>query len=342
MICKNIFAGNSSALACAFFILLIFTPVFAQQTQPPVSPKLPKIKIWRTTKVYRNESSKPAEKSIAVDPKVNISLCVSDGKVNINGWERNEIRAFIQNGSEVGFDVRVKNKQNNAALLMLIGFDPAKNGNGNFDECLSGDEIEIDVPRGATVNIKGQASETMIDSVNKARIENVGGNIFLDNIAHGIEATTYQGGVTVQNSSGAITLASTTGNIVAFDVAPGDIGDIFKARTNSGAITLQKVEHRQMEINSSSGSIKFVGEIQNGGQYTLGTLNGSIQILIPEKSSSKINASYGFGVFNSEIPLRDVRKNANPRTQSLTGTLGDGEANLNLKTYSGAIRIKKQ
>lgn len=344
MVCKILFTGNSSALTCAFFILSIFTPVFAQQTQSPAAPVSPKakIKVWKTTKIARNESSKPAEKSIAADAKVNVSLCVSEGKIKINGWERDEIRAFVENGSEVGFDIGVRNKQNRAALLRIVGFDPAKNAGGNFDECLSGDDIEIDVPRGATVNIKGQASDTIIDSVNKARVEIVGGNIFLDRIAEGIEATTYQGNVIVQDSSGAVSLASTTGNIVAFGVAPDEIGDIFKAKTNSGAITLQNVAHRQMEINSSSGSIKFVGEAQNGGQYKLGTLNGSIQLFMPANASGKINASYGLGVFNSEIPLRDVVKNANPRTQSLTGTLGAGDANFNLTTYSGAIRIKKQ
>ena len=350
MICKNRLTINLRPLVRAVFAVLIFSicpTVFAQQTEPPVQPVAPKktakIKVWKTAKVSRNESVNPAEKSIAVNQKVNVSLCVSDGKLKINGWERNEIRAFVDNGSEVGFKVVQKNNRNEAVWVKIVGFDPAKNTDGSFDECLSGEDIEIDVPRGATVGVKGQASDTMIDSVNKvARVEIVGGNIFLDNIAEGIEATTYQGSITVQNSGGAIALASTTGNIVVFDVAPSEIGDIFKAKTNSGAITLQKVEHRQMEINSSSGAIKFVGEVQNGGQYALGTLNGSIQILIPEKTSSKISASYGLGVFNSEIPLHDVVKSANTRTQSLTGTLGDGDANFKLTTYSGAIRIKKQ
>src|SRR5258708_22689376 len=39
------------------------------------------------------------EKSIAVDPRVNITLCVSQGDVKINGWSRNEVRVFIKNGS---------------------------------------------------------------------------------------------------------------------------------------------------------------------------------------------------------------------------------------------------
>lgn len=330
------------ALFCVSSISIYAQVAPPQPPQPPRQMRPIKPKIWKTGRVSRNESGKPAEKSISVDAKVNISLCVSEGKLKINGWDRDEIRVFVSEGSEVGFNVREKNKQNNAVWVMVVGFDPAKNEAADADECLSGDEIEIDVPRGSIVNVKGQASETTIDSVAKARVENVGGDIFLNNVAQGIYATTYEGDVTVEKSSGAMTLTSTTGNIVAFDVSPSDFGDIFKAKTSSGAITLQQVEHRQMEVNSNSGSMKYVGLFKNGGQYTFGTLNGSMQLLIPEKSSCKINASYGYGAFNSEIPLQNIVKNANPKTQSLTASMGAGDANVNLRTYSGAILIRKQ
>lgn len=335
-----------------FIIALFFVSansVFGQNPlppspQPPPRPPQPvRQKPWKTAKVYRNESGKPAEKSIAADFKVNISLCVSEGNVKINGWDRNEIRAFVNEGSEVGFNVREKNKQNNNVVWVIIqGFDQAKNPAPDADECLSGEEIELDVPRGAVVSIKSQASETTVDSVAKARVENVGGDIFLSNIAQGIFATTYEGDVTVEKSSGAMTLASTTGNIVAFNVSPSEIGDIFKAKTSSGAITLQQVEHRQMEVNSNSGSMKYIGLLQNGGQYTFGTLNGSMQLLIPEKSSCKLNASYGFGAFDSQIPLQNIVKTPNSKTQSLSALMGGGDANVNLRTYSGVILIRKQ
>ncbi len=283
-----------------------------------------------------------AEKSIVVDAKVNVSLCVAEGNLKINGWERNEIRAFVANGSDVGFKIQEKNKQNNVVWLMVTGSDSAKNKTVNGEECLSGETIELDVPRGAVVNVKGNSRETSVESVRKATVKIVGGNIFLNNIEQGIHATTYEGDVTVENSGGAITLETANGNIVAFGVAPSEIGDIFKAKSSSGAITLQKIEHRQTEINSNSGSIRFHGGFQNGGQYIFQTQNGTISLAIPEKSSFKINASYGFGAFNSAIKLENIIKNNANRAQSLSAILGTGDANVNLTTYSGAIRIKKQ
>ena len=336
-------------ISLTVFALLLFSPFsFAYAQTPEVEPKIVvtpvKQKFKRKYKKVTSGSETSAEKSIAVDSNVNISLCVSEGSLKINGWERNEIRAFIDKGGETGFKVLEKNKQSSKAVwVKVLGFDPTKNKETNADECLFGEEIELDVPRGATVNVKGQASETIIKSVGKVSVEIVGGDIFLSDIERDIYAKTYEGDVMVEKSGGAMTLMSTTGNIVAFDVAPGQSGDIFKAKTSSGAITLQSVEHRQMEIGSNSGSMKFVGEFQSGGQYTFGTSNGSILLAVPQNSSCKINASFGFGAFNSELPLQNVKKNPNPtsKAQSLSALLGSGDATVNLTTYSGAIRIKK-
>ena len=309
-------------------------------TPPPVVNNKEKYKDSKTKKQILNDTETPAEKSIKVDAKVKIQLCVSEGKIKINGWDRNEIRAYVGGGSQIGFVVLKKNKDN-PVWVKALGFDPAKNKEADADECLSGAEIEIDVPRGATVSIEGADSETTVESVRKVSVENLSGNIFLNDIAEGIDAITYQGGVTVGKSSGAMSLNTTDGNIVAYEVSPSEIGDVFKAKTTKGMITLQQIEHGQTEISSIFGSIRFNGEFSSGGQYTFGTQHGSIMLTIPENSSCKINASYGLGEFMSELPLTNVKKPNPTGPQNLTAQIGSGDATLNLTTYSGRIHIKK-
>lgn len=335
------------ALPLILFTFVFASGVFAQVTKPKevIKPKEVKEKNKeKSKKTIVNENDTPAEKSIAVDAKVNISFCVSEGKLRVNGWERNEIRAFVSSGgSQVGFKILQKSKQTDQPVwVMVLGFDPSKNTDADADECLSAEEIELDVPRNAIVNIKSRESEITVESVGKARVENVSGDIFLNNIAQGIDATTYQGDVTVENSSGAMTLFSTTGNVVALDVSTSEVGDIFKAKTSNGAIILKNIEQRQIDVGSNSGSINFTGEFFSGGVYNLGTQNGSIILNIPQNSSCKINAAFGFGAFNSDIPLLNIKKNPTGGAQNLTAQLGKGEANLNLTTYNGKITIKKK
>ena len=335
---------KNKAFGIIFCLIFFVSAGFSSaQTMSVSPPRPPKPLSQKTSKKTNNQNGASAEKSIAVDAKVNVSLCVSEGKLKVNGWERSEIRAFVGGESRIGFEVLQKNGQNNSAIwVKVLGFDPAKGKEAGAEECLSGEEIELDVPRGAIINVTGSESKTTIDSVRKVTVEIDGGDIFLNNIAQGIEAKTFQGDITVENSSGAMTLNTTTGNIVAFGVGPSEIGDVFKAKTSSGAIALQRIGHRQAEASSNSGSIKFVGEFQSGGQYKLGTQNGSISLLLPEKSSFKLNASFGFGVFNYDVPLQNIQKNSTSKAQSLSAQMGGGDAALSLKTVSGAIRIKKQ
>ena len=283
-----------------------------------------------------------SEKAIAVDANVNISLCVTGGNIKVNGWDRNEVRVFVNGGHSVGFKVLQKSKQTEKPVwIKILGFDPTDE-TASPEECLMGEEIEIDVPRKSAVNIKSQESKTVIESVGKVSIKNVVGDIFLNDIAQGIEATTYEGDIMVNRSGGAMSLQSGAGNVVVSGASPSEIGDILKAKTNNGAISLQDIEHRQLEINSNSGSIKFTGDLLSGGQYSFGTANGSILLTIPPDSSSKINASYGYGSFNSEIPLQKIQKSPVSRAQNLTAIMGSGDAALNFTTYNGSINIKKK
>lgn len=309
--------------------IFLFAAAISAQVPKPVKPQYPK-------------SETPAEKAIAVDAKVNISLCVAKGKINVNGWDRKEVRAYVSSGgSRVGFKVLKKDKDEKAVWVMVVGFDTRETGASQSEECLSGDDIELDVPRGAIVNIKSRDSETKIESVDKVRFSNVGGNVFFDNIANGIEAETKQGSIMVGNSGGSIGLSTTNGNIVVFNANPSEISDFLKVHTINGTITLQEIEHLLLDVNSFSGSIKFTGEPLGGGQYNFVTQSGAIMLSIPQESSCKVNAFWRSGAFNSLIPMQNIKKTSVSGVQNLTGQIGGGEAMFNLTTSGGRIFIQK-
>lgn len=280
----------------------------------------------------------------AADPNVNVKFCVAEGSVKINGGESDEVRAFVKNGRKFSIKILERDAKTSRANWVWLAPENAENVTmGPSAQCLSGDSIEIDLPVGASVDIEGRSTDVHIDSIKKIRAKIVEGNIALNNISGGINATAMQGDLLVEASAGAISLESTTGNIVANDVSPGQIGDLFRAKTSSGAITLQQVSHRQIEANSITGSVIFDGGFLTGGIYNLKTSNGSIILLIPDKASCKITATYGFGSFNTDLPLKFIYQNENTQAKNLAATLGNGEAcNLTLNTVSGSISLGKQ
>lgn len=286
-----------------------------------------------------------SEKSVAADARVNISMCVITGNVKVNGWDRSEVRVFVKEGSGITLNVREKDKKSGQPVLVAVtGFStpPGKQKEPVPSDCIWGNEIEIDAPHDSALIFKGQEAKVSIDSIRKAIVKNLGGNILLRNIGEGITATTYQGDITVSDSRGPANLDNSSGNIIAFNLEPGDVGDLFKAKTTSGKIFLQDIEHRQVEAGSISGAISFNGRILSGGQYGFSTSNGIIGVTIPSDSSFMVKASYGFGNFNPDFPLKILTENDVGGVQVITAKAGTGDALVNITTTSGSIKIKKQ
>ena len=308
-------------------------PKPASKSEPVEAPEPPAA--WK-------EHRGGGEKALAVDPNVNIKLpCISQARVTVNGWQRDEVRVFVRNGSDIGFKVHEKDPKSGKPVWILITQQMAGRATP-MSECLSGDRIDIEVPYGATLVITGRETETRIDSVKKVSIKNLGGNVALRNISGGIAAETYEGDVSVENSSGQIALRTSTGNIIAYGVGPGQVGDMFKAGTSNGSITLQKVEHRQIEATSVSGTLVFNGKFLPGGLYAFKTSNGTVRLAIPEESSCRVVAWYGFGSFNSEVPMKILTENISSGGKSLNALIGSGDATVNLTTSNGRLLITKQ
>ena len=308
--------------------------VVVKVPKPPLAPTVPAIN-FRT----KGDSD---EKSIKVNPKSIVSFCVSRGKIKVNGWNRNEVRAFVDGSKQIGIKVIEKSRDKKEPVwVKVIGYDPEKSEAPRRSECISGKVIELDVPFGATIDAKGGVGATNIDSVAKVKLKKVGGEVIFSNIKYGIYAINYEGNIIVNKSGGSMNLETTTGNIVAVRAAPKEWGDTFKAKTNSGAVILQGVEYRLGEIYSTSGSIKFMGEILANSQFDFTTIDGSITLQIPKDSNADLSATYG-GNFISKLPLKKLKKDGDSNVRSLTAIIGKGGAKISLETFQGTILMDIQ
>ena len=283
------------------------------------------------------------ERSIKVDQGLNLKLCVTQGSVKINGWNRNELRVFVQDGSNFGFKVlQTDPRTQDPVWVAVIGIE-GKSKSPTQTDCISGGEVEIDVPINSTVNLRGRETTTAIDTLRKVDVQTSGGDISLRNVSGGVLAKTFEGNLTAEQCKGPMALEATAGNIVVFDGGPSEIGDIFSAKTTSGTISLQNLSYRQIEANSISGSVAFSGEILSGGTYNLTTSIGSIRLSIPQNSACTVSATYGYGRFNSDLPFKLLTENLSEgNVKNVVGAFGaGGNATLKLTTSNGSIGIRK-
>lgn len=325
-------------------VFLTAAPVTFSQTTFPErlpTPARAAVALPPAAAVFGSETT---ERSLKVDPTINLTVCVTEGTVKVNSWKRDELRVFVQDGSKFGFKVSQKSETTGDPVWVNIVGTGDKGRFSVQTDCIRGGDIEIDLPAKATVNFKGRATNTTVDGVRKANVRTAGGDISLRNIAEGVVASTYQGDITVEASKGTFSLESATGNIVVFEVGPSEPGDTFRAKTTSGLISIQKLEHRQIEVNSISGSVAYSGAIRGGGSYTLTTSIGSIRLAIPPTSAFTLSATYGYGRFETDLPLEIETENISEGPiKTIVGKLsGGGDAIIRLESNNGSIAIKKQ
>ena len=339
-----------------WLFLCLATGSAAAQPGTPTAPKPhPKAKIEKVEKKAPPGVPTPprqvwgervtSERAIAADPNVALKLCIAEGEIKINGTEANEVRVFVRDGRKFEFKSLEKNPETgNANWIWVTSVGSPGRAVGPSANCLAGESVEIDMPLGGSLMLDAQASGTVVDSVKKATLNILRGDISVRNISGGLNAVVNRGDVVVESSSGSISVESTAGNILVFDVKPGHVGDLLKIRaTGRGNVSLQNVSHRQIDASSISGNVSFAGKFLSGGIYKFKTSAGSVRMLLPADTSCKVVASYGFGSFDSGLPLKIETENVTDGGKSLVGRIGKGDTTtVSITTASGSIGISQQ
>jgi len=292
------------------------------------------------------ETFQSGERWVAAKPNVKVSLCVNQGSLKINSWDRSEVRVFISSGSKFDLSVMEKDAKTGAPAWVTVNAVGNNGIAGPSPDCLSAEDIEIDAPREAALSIKGRVASVVVDTVRKVDIKTIGGGAQLRNISDGITASVNEGNISIEDSSGPMALDTTNGNILVYGVSPSEAGDAFSARSTSGTISLNQIAHRQIEANSISGSIIFSSDLLDGGSYRLTTQAGTIRMSLPSASNFQFSVTYS-GRFNYDLPLKLATENITPGpVKTLRGTAGTTPAGVTaatvtLSAISGSIIINK-
>ncbi len=118
----------------------------------------------------------------------------------------------------------------------------------------------------------------------------------------------------------------------------GSSGEIW-AETVNGPITLQRIDSGNVEAGTINGDITYDGTAASAGRYRLTTHNGSIIVGVPETASATFSVRTYNGSFNSNLP---VKGDGNVRSgRRVVYTLGNGNAEFELESFSGSIRLRK-
>ena len=145
----------------------------------------------------KSHSSEKLERSTAVDPHASITLCVMSGKLTVRGWEKNELRVRSTDADQLELRRidKVKDKDKDSVTpamridVMVVDKQTPKG------DCQAVADVEMDVPKEATVQVQTRDGDIYITGVGGAYAGSQNGDINIERASKFVEAGSVGGSV---------------------------------------------------------------------------------------------------------------------------------------------------
>lgn len=243
------------------------------------------------------QSSEKIERSMPVDPTATITVCVMSGAIAVRGWDKNEVRVISADAGVIDFrridKVKEKDKekvmQTPATRVDVMVMDESDR-TGKKGDCQAIADLDVQVPRGATVQVQTRDGDIHIAGVAAAYAGSQNGDIAIEGASKLVEAGSVGGSIFLRDSAGRINLSSAGGTVHAVHVKGASADDIFEVATVSGDVQLDHVTNPKLVVKTVNGGVAMTGALARAGQYGFTTLSGDVTLALPTDASFQIVA----------------------------------------------------
>jgi len=277
----------------------------------------------------------PLDISHPATPKAHVSISNIKGEVNVTAWDRNEVHV----GGSLG---------DGALPLAISGSDDSlqikvraqgKSGTFNWgsDNAMGPTTLNVQVPRGASLEVNVVSAPLSIDGTDGGAIEvnSVSGKVRIHAHTPSLQVDSVSGGIEQSGRADGAELQTVSGDILA----PA-LGDQAKLETVSGQVQVRGGPWRAFTLSTVSGDVDVAGGLAANGRMDIDSMSGDVQLLLPADVSAAIHASSFSGDLRSAFGKAE-RHEHGPGSE-LTVRQGDGSAHVGIESFSGDVRIRRQ
>jgi hypothetical protein len=250
------------------------------------------------------------------------------GSVRISGWDRDSIavtgtvhdtptQRFATHRSEAGVKIGIWDTTVERA--------PPSN-------------IEVRVPERSQVWVRTGSAAVFVGAITGGvDVHSVGGAIEIEGAPREAFAESMTGAI-VLNVRTAVARAKTVTSTVRIH---GVITDA-TATSVSGRILIEHADIARGSFESVDGELRFIGVIRPSATLSFVTHAGAVEFLLPAAASAQFRVGSYDGALTTEfdVPIRTVASKIKGSEQSFT--LGEGRAQINVRTFRGRIVVRRR
>jgi Putative adhesin len=251
----------------------------------------------------------------AVGPGASVTVTNESGPVEIRGLSGRQVVVVATSHSD-NVEVDCGQKGNHIqAITHLLGRPDGSNERV---------EYQLLVPPDTSVIVRAPSGPITA--------ERMRGDLTLEGDAAAVEVREVSNAhVHVRTLSGPVSLGSISGGHV-------------EVTSLSGNVLLDSVSGPKVSVNTAKGAIQYRGDFGEAGDYMLTNHSGDIDVTLPASASVDLTARSIAGSVENDFPLQ---QNPHPTFipspgRSFTGTSNSGASTVQLRSFSGKIRVKKR
>jgi DUF4097 and DUF4098 domain-containing protein YvlB len=269
------------------------------------------------------QTAPQTDETIAVQRGARLVVNNFAGEVVIRTWDKDALRVTARHQPRTRVSIRPGSSS--VSITSSGSMGPASV------------DYEITAPVWMALRIEGTYAFVSVEGTQAEIFANtVRGDVIVKGGAGIVTAKSVEGEVQISGARGKVTASSVNEKVSVTET----IGDI-SAESVNGNITMTGIDGKIVDATSVNGTIVYEGKLADAGHYSFGTHNGDVILGIPESANATFTFRTYQGSINTDFALEGYAPRQAPRGRRLTGTLGNGSADVNLETFGGSIRLRK-
>lgn len=290
-------------------ITLLTTP------RPAASPREA-----REPQTARSFGSVAVDTTFAVRAGQRLLVDTFSGDVTVRTWSRDAVRLAASHSRRTRVEVSSSSSEVRVSSHGRMG-----PGSAQFD---------LAIPHWMPIAVQGVHTDISIEGTRgEVKAQTVHGDVFVLGGGNFISLSSVDGLVRVVGARGRVQASSVNEAVELSEI----VGDI-TAESVNGNVVLVRPDSKSIEASTINGGVLFDGETKSGGVYSLSTHNGGIMVGLPDKPDVSVSVSTFGGNFSTFLPIQVTETK---RHKPISFVLGSGDAQLELESFQGSIRLEK-
>ena len=269
-------------------------------------------------------------------PDAQIVIRNIKGEVRVTGWNQNR----VQVDGTLGEGARPLQISGDAHALE-IRVEPAGTNSGWFgfsrDSEMGPSVLDVHVPHAAALQVHVVSAPVDVTGVDgrSLGVNTVSGRVHLAARAGAVKVDSVSGEVNLEGSADGLDVQTVSG-----DVQAATLNGNLTAQTVSGDLLLRGHALNRVNLGTVSGTLQLDAALAPAASWKIDSMSGDVRLTLPENTSAQIKADTFSGDLRSDFGT--PKEPEHGPGSSLDVRLGAGAGKINIETFSGDLRVRKQ